>query len=488
MAISVNLRKLLHSKIWEQRTPAPLSTATGGFVVSDKLNLTPKSPAIYVGGVSSIYRYEGTEDGWLQLPHPGIAGTFGAGACGELRGLGAMGGMFTQTATGGTTTTLITNRTIVMDLTGRKVRVVAGTGVGYKGTVDRNTLGANAVITVTPANGVAFDATTQYQVYSGSFWFFNPGTTAVGFSVYDFATNAWTARSVTGLPTAFGTDGTLVGTPAAAAEPFATGTSSGSNTSTTLADTSKAWAINMWANYQVRITAGTGKGQIRPIASCTGTVLTVASAWTVTPDATSQYAIESNDDSFYLFGNASVTAYRFTVSTNSWATLAPVAARAAAISAGGTANWIESVSTWTLPANGTPSSLLQSGALVKQNGRYIFSFRGGGSNALDIYDISGNTWVSNVAYGNQMETFTTGSSNCDIDGKIYLQKEATGRIFQFDISEFRLLPYSTTNATQSTTVVGNKMFALPYIDGADKITFIYSLQHYLNTLIRQMVI
>ena len=301
MALDITLRKYLHPKIWEQRTPAPLATALGGFIVSDKLNLTPKFPAIYVGGASSIYRYEGSEDGWMQLPNSGIAGSFGAGACGELRGLGAMGGTFTQTATGGSTTTIITNRTIVMDLTGRKVRVIAGTGVGYEGTVGSNTMGANAVITVTPASGVAFDATTQYQVYSGSFWFFNPGTTAVGFSVYDFATNAWTARSVTGLPTAFGTDGTLVGTPSAAVGPFATGTSSGSNTSTTLADTSKAWGTNMWANYQVRITAGTGKGQIRPIASCTGTVLTVASAWTVTPDATSQYAIESNDDSFYLF-------------------------------------------------------------------------------------------------------------------------------------------------------------------------------------------
>lgn len=488
MAVATKLRKLLHSKIWEQRTPSPISTATGGFVVSDKLNLTPKAPAIYVGGISAIYRYEGTEDAWMLLPNSGIAGTFGAGACGELRGLGAMGGTFTQTATGGSTTTINTNRTIVMDLTGRRVRVIAGSGVGYDGTVDRNTLGANAVVTVTPSSPVAFDATTQFQIYSGSFWFFNPGTTAVGFSVYDFATNAWTARSVTGLPTAFGTDGVLVGTPSTATAPYAIGTSSGSNTSTTIADTTRAWATNMWANNQVRITAGTGKGQIRVIASNTANALTVSSAWAVTPDATSQYAIEGNDDAFYLFGGAAVTAYKFSVSGNAWSTLAPTAARAAAIGAGGTANWVDSVSTWVLAANGLPYNLLQSGSLVRQNGRYIFSFRGGGSSALDVYDIALNTWVSGVSYGNQTETFTTGSSNCDVDGKIYLQKEATGRIFQFDISEFRLLPYSTTNAMQSTAVVGNKMFILPFEEGATKINFLYSLQHSLTTLVRQMVI
>lgn len=482
MALSNKLSKLLHPKIWEQRTPCPAAAASGAFVVSDKLNLTPKAPAIFVASASSIWRYEGMEDGWQQLPNSGATGVFGPGACGEVRGLGAMGGTFTQTATGGTTTTINTNRTIVMSLVGRRVRVIAGSGMGYEGTVSKNTLGTNSVVTVTPTSSVAFDATTQYQIYSSSFWFFNPGTTAVGFSVYDFATNAWTSRSVTNLPTAFGTDGVLVGTPAAAAGPFATGTLT-SATSTTAVNSGKSWATNMWANYQLRITNGTGKGQIRLISSNTATTITVPT-WTVTPDSTSEYVIESNDDSFYLFGNASVSTYRFTVSSNSWAVLAPVSARSGAIGAGGSANWIESVSSWVLSPNESPESLLQSGSLLKQNGRYIFSFRGGGSSTLDVYDIVSNTWVSGVTYGNQMETFSAGSSSLDVDGKIYIQKEATGRIFQFDLDEFRLLPFSTTNAVQSTAVAGNKMFALPFVSGTDKINFLYSLQHSLTTLIR----
>ena len=60
--------------------------------------------------------------------------------------------------------------------------------VGYEGTVASNTIGANSVITVTPASSVAFNSTTVFRVWSGSLWFFNAGTAAVGFSVYDRAT------------------------------------------------------------------------------------------------------------------------------------------------------------------------------------------------------------------------------------------------------------------------------------------------------------
>jgi hypothetical protein len=70
--------------------------------------------------------------------------------------------------------------------------------------------------------------------------------------------------------------------------------------STTLTDSGKTWAINEQAGRLVRITAGTGIGQTRTIISNTATVLTVASAWTVTPDATSVYSI------WYSFANTNL--------------------------------------------------------------------------------------------------------------------------------------------------------------------------------------
>ena len=485
MATVFNLRKLLHRKAWENCTSAPAAAAAGAFVVNDRFDILDGVGAVLVAGVSSVWLYRGSEDAWLQLPNSGLGGAFAAGACGCLRGLGAMGGVFTQTATAGTTTTLTTNRTIVKGLNGCRVRVVAGTGMGYEGTVDKNTTGTNAILTVTPANGVAFDATTQYQVCSGSLWFQNAGTSSVGFGVYDFATNAWTARSVTGLPTAWGTDANLVST-IGSVSTIATGTAT-AGTSTTLTNSGKAWGTNMWANYQVRITAGTGKGQIRSVASNTGTALTVSAAWTVTPDATSVYSIEGNDDYMYLMGNNAVTLYRFVVSTNTWSTLAPTAARAGAAAAGTTFDWIESTAGWdneTLVPH-------YSTTLYKQNGRYIYSFRGGASSALDVYDIAANTWVSGVAYGGQMETFTTGSNAVDINGAIYITKESTGRIFQFGIDCNCLQPLAT-NTTQvalgGTAVVGDKMFILPYVDGGTTINYLYAMRHSGTELVRMMLV
>ena len=64
-----------------------------------------------------------------------------------------------------------------------------------------------------------------------------------------------------------------------------------SGASTTLTDTSQSWASNEYQDKCLIITGGTGVGQIRKISSNTATVLTVSSAFTTTPDATSEYVI-----------------------------------------------------------------------------------------------------------------------------------------------------------------------------------------------------
>ena len=60
---------------------------------------------------------------------------------------------------------------------------------------------------------------------------------------------------------------------------------------TTLTDTTQSWSTDLWINKIVKITGGTGSGQSRSISSNTATVLTVSSAWTTNPDATSTYKI-----------------------------------------------------------------------------------------------------------------------------------------------------------------------------------------------------
>lgn len=479
MALTNNLKKLVHRKTPEFLTPNPAgNTVAGGFIAADKSDIVPGHDSVfYVGGVSAIWKNTPDEDGWQQVPNSGATGTFGAGACGEYRAVSSPGGAITLTPTAGTTSTITTGLTLTASLAGKKILIVAGPNAGLYTDIISNTIGANAVITVA-VQGVAFTTGSLFRIYAGSLWFFNSGAGTVGFSVYDIATNAWTARSVTGLPTTFGTDGQLVSTGALMSndgDGFDTGTAT-AGAGTTLTCGSKAWPTNAWSNFEVRILSGTGAGQIRTVASNTGTVLTVSVAWTTNPDATSVFGLSGNSDYFYLLGNNAATMYRYSISGNSWSTLAPVAARAGAAAAGFSADWIDNVQAadWNDGSYGAHNA---AGTILRQNGRYIYSFRGGGSNILDVYDIAANTWISAVPYGGQMETFTTGSCACDIAGVIYIQKEATGRIYQFKVAENVIRPFTTSPMPQGAAVVGDKMMIQTYTDGADAIRWLYSLGH-----------
>lgn len=489
MTTIINLRKMLHRKSAEYCAPLPAGNTTGGsFMVSDKSNLIPSHDiAYYIGGVSAIWNYNADQDAWIQLPNSGIAGTFGAGSCGEFRAVSAPGGIITNTAIGGTTTTINTNLTLVRDIAGCEVRVVGGAGIGYNGSILSHTLGANSVITVAVASGTAFGATTQYQLTGGSLWFMNAGVGAVGFSVFDRATNTWTARAVTGLPTTWGTDAQLISTPGRSSNNglgFVNSTATAGGASN-LTDGAMTWPVNGWTNYQVRIKSGTGIGQIRTIASNTATVLTTSVAWTVNPDATSTYIIEGNDDYLYLVGNATVALYRYSISANAWTVLAPVAARAGAPGAGMTCDWIDAVPS-TDWANGTYA--LHYPGVIHQNGRYFYSFRGANGNILDIYDIAANTWISGIVYGQQMEIFGNGSCSVDCDGIIYIQKDATGRIYRFDVAKNVLEPFVLNPVPQGAAVAGDKMFMTTYIDGSTRIGFVYSLGNTRSELTRWLVV
>ena len=322
MPIAVNLKKVIHKKSAEMCAQLLAgNTAAGGFFVSDKADLIPGHACnYYVGGASIIYEYNADEDAWMQLPNSGIAGTFGAGACGEFRSISAPAGAITSTASAGSTTTLTTALTIVRNLAGCFLRVVAGAGVGYIGYVTRNTLGANAILTVRTASGVAFDNTTQFQVFAGSLWFWNAGAGAVGFSVYDRATNAWTSRSVASMPTTWGTDGQLVSTPSMSSNSglrVDSGTASAA-TATTLTDSTKTWGTNIHVGKFVVIASGVGEGARRLITANTGQQLTLeGAAWPlgITP-STSSYVIDGAG--FVQAIATAATATTISLSTATW--------------------------------------------------------------------------------------------------------------------------------------------------------------------------
>jgi ferric-dicitrate binding protein FerR (iron transport regulator) len=94
-------------------------------------------------------------------------------------------------------------------------------------------------------------------------------------------------------------------TASGASQQYDNGTATGGST-TTLADTSKAWTVNAQAGRAVTILSGTGAGQVGHIASNTATVLTIGTAWTTAPDATSVYRISDDLHIAFTDGSAKV--------------------------------------------------------------------------------------------------------------------------------------------------------------------------------------
>lgn len=479
MATTNGNRKILDLKRWEMCAPLPAATSAAQFIASSRHY---RQQQLLVQSNTAALLYNPNENGWINLPSPALAGTFGAGACGVAGSFstGATAAASSLTATAGTTTGITTNQTLARDLRGYSVYFVGGTNAGKTKIIASNTIGANAVITFEgAAEAVAFDATSQYRIKAPTWFVLGAGTLAASsFKRYDFATNTWVTLAITGLPATIATDGRLISTPAwidNGFKSFATGTATAGGAST-LTNSAKNWATNQWANSQIRITAGTGAGQIRNVASNTATVITVSAAWTVTPDATSQYSFEGNDDFIYFMGNNAVTMYRYSISGNAWTSLSPVAARAGAPGLGAGGSWIHSVSA----ADWTNENAIQ-------NGRYIFSFRGGASAALDRYDIAGNTWAA-MTYAPATETFTTGTKYAYCKDRLYIQKEATGRWFAYDFAEDAMQPWGTMTYPQGAALLGDTAFDVTYKDGATEIDYIYMALNTSAVMLRQQVI
>lgn len=484
MTTTVNLRQVLDQKTWEACAPCPTTNGIGLCVVATPPRW-PVPHALFNAGSTSHYLYDPRQNSFLEIPS-GTLGSLAAGTCGAFHPMGPTG-----TASAGGALTITTTLTIPGDLNGYTIRLTGGTGAGQERVISRNTAGANSVITTTAVWGTNPDNTTTYVILSGRFWFLSATGGSVTWKYYDIATNAWVSKSVTSGPgAAFGTDGACVATSGALqTATIATGTATLGGGST-LTNAGKSWTTNQWANFQVRITSGTGAGQVRTINSNTGTVLTVSAAWGTNPDATSVYVIEGNDDWLYVVGNSAVTMFRYAINGiaglsanaqatgDTWITVAPGTARSIAPGAGCSLSWV---------SGSTDARMTDETAII--NGRRLYSFRGAISSTLDYYDIPSNAWTSaGVTYQRAQATFTTGSSWAEHLGVVYGHKDATGRFFRFDAARNVIDPLAFLNYSQGTAVVGAKTFLFSYMDGATEILWIYNWRNSGTELFRMLLI
>ena len=409
------------------------------------------------------------------------------------------------TATGGSTTTAVMAGAIwtVNAYTGYQLRAVSGTAgnIGVVRTVSSNTLTTLTTLAfpspVASADVLVLEPVSSmltagyYQLQCTRWYIFNAYTAsqlANQFRYYDYAYNnfystaGFSAAAVPGVPpigAAWGTDGRLVSTPSivdAANQVFATGTAT-NGTVSTLVNTGKTWGVNQWMQaYQVRITAGTGTGQVRVILGNTVNSLQVG-AWTTIPDSTSVYAIEGNDDNLFLMGNNVVTMYRYSVGSGAWNVVVPWVARAAAPGLALSAHWAWSTSepTWAAETN-----------IV--SGRRIYSFRGGASAVVDYYDIAQNAWVtptnSQVAV-----TVTTGTKWAIVSGRyIFFQKDVTNRYYRFDTVTGTTDPVGQFLYPQGATLIGDTCFDASYTDGATTVTWLYLVLNTSQVMLRMLLI
>jgi flagellar hook-associated protein 1 FlgK len=154
----------------------------------------------------------------------------------------------------------------------------------------------SSVITVDSNWLVQPDQTSRYVVRGGGIWMISQGATYT-MQYYDVLADQWYIRNAgaaTSPVTAIGTEGTIVNS-GENATVWDRGAAIGTQSTTTLQDTTKNWVTNQWVGYRVRIFSGTGEDQARVVTSNTSNTLTVSAWTTITPDATTLYFIEGFD-------------------------------------------------------------------------------------------------------------------------------------------------------------------------------------------------
>jgi len=474
-----NNRPILNRKEWQTMTPAPTATAAGSFAMSGTSG--SRRYALLMSSATVHYLYDHQEDDWLPIASGAFGGTFVAGSCGVH-----LPWSVTYTATGGSTTTVTVNsatHNLNGNVVGDEIEFLTGTAgnIGQRRTITgiKTNIGTGTITLTINAAPSSVANNDTFRISSGSFFVIGTGTlTATSFRRYDVATGAWSSLTNTGLPATWGTDGRMV-SPYVRTDSYDSGTATSGST-TTLVCTGKNWTNDQWINYRVRITAGTGVGQKSLITDNTSDTLTFAAGATI--DATSEFTIEGDENSLYLLGNNAVTMYKYNISANTWATVAPTVARAGAPIAGMSGDWVGQT------GNATWADITD----IK-DGRYIYSLRGGTS-VMDRFDISGGTngagaWTT-VTYQPSLQTFATGSSTEWSGLYIYIAKEGTAaipqRFYKYDLIGNTMIPMTTDWYFGGAALLGNKIW-IKNLSSEGVVKWLYCLQSTSTNLRRIMV-
>lgn len=469
MATTVNLKNLLDLQRWTLLNPLATATSTAANIIpANDIN----NFELLGIGATTFWLNSASKETAIPLPNPSTSfPTWSSGTCAAAINVGPTG----TVPFNGTTTSFQLNELIRADLTGYQVLITGGPGAGDIRTICGNTIGANGTIHVDTPFSATITTSSSYRLLTPS-WYVHVNSTSTGsFQMFDYVTQTWLARTT--APGSPSSEGQLTTTDCFFKNEFismATGTATAGGAST-LTNSAKNWATNQFANAQVRIVSGTGAGQIRTITSNTATELTVSFSWTTTPDSTSVYSIEGNQDFIYLGTSSSTVFYRYSIRSNTWTTLA---SRATVPNQACKNCWIfrNPATHWNIE-----NSLL--------NGRYLYCLRS--STAYDIYDIATNTWS---AVSQLTTSFSLSCLGMDTDGSdVYVFQYVTsnlGRLYKLDpAGGFAFKPQSSLiTATSNSVSAGHRIRIHTYKDGNTRINYLYYTQHFSDVTWRTLLI
>jgi hypothetical protein len=170
----------------------------------------------------------------------------------------------------------------------------------------------SSIVTVDTDWDITPDSTSEFLVQSGGIWVIS-STTVLTYVLqyYDVLADMWYAKSAQSghMLTSLGTDVSLQGVTNEGGL-ILSGTST-STTSRSIINSGASMGINSYANFELHITSGTGKGQIRTILANNATTLFMVRDFSITPDATSTYEIWPDSEKIFISGNNASAMYQY---------------------------------------------------------------------------------------------------------------------------------------------------------------------------------
>jgi hypothetical protein len=177
------------------------------------------------------------------------------------------------------------------------------------------------IVTVDSNWDINPDSTSEFEVLSGAIWLISSAA-GPGFSLqyYDVLADIWYVKSVqTGLMTAaLGTDVTFERFTEAGGS-LLDGTAT-SGASRSLTSSGLSLEVNRYANMELRITGGTGKGQVRTILANTSNIFYFTRDWDTNPDSSSTFSIFRDCGKLLMIGNGASSIFQYNSNSDMWTT------------------------------------------------------------------------------------------------------------------------------------------------------------------------